>query len=66
MRGGGSWGRIRYENSEGQDNEQKYVVVSGGEQEEPLESPRHQGCEKIPGPNGHDISQNIQQSGDRT
>ena len=34
----------------------------GGE----LESPRHQGCEGLPGPNGEDISQNTQERGDRT
>ena len=33
---------------------------------DPLESPRYQGCEKLPGPSGDDLSQNAQQWGDGT
>ena len=33
---------------------------------EPLESPRDLGCERLPGLNGDDLSQNAQQWGDGT
>jgi hypothetical protein len=33
---------------------------------EPLRSPRHQECERLPTPNGDDLSQNAQQWGDET
>jgi hypothetical protein len=39
-------------------NTYKYAAV--WEAEEPLESPKYQGCDRLPGPNGDDLSQNAQ------
>ena len=55
-------GRIRYggrqeRKPKGQDNVWKYAAV---------ESPRDLGCERLPGLNGDDLSQNAQQWGEGT
>ena len=46
-------------NTEGLEN-QKYSATWSGGREEPLECPRHQGCESFPGPNWDHISWNAQ------
>ena len=47
-------------------NESKYAKVGARGLGEPLESPRDLGCERLPGLNGDDLSQNAQQWGDGT
>lgn len=59
---GGGQGR----NPEGQENEQKYTalwgVVGAGRTSR---NPRHQGCERLSGPNRMTLAKNAQQWGDR-
>ena len=47
----------------GQENEWKYTVAGCERQEDPLESPRDLGREKLPGFNGDGLNLNAQQSG---
>jgi hypothetical protein len=46
------------ENPKGQDNEYKYAAVWGKGRGEPLESLRHQECERFPEPSGKVLIQN--------
>ena len=58
--------RIRYKGRQErsqEENEWKYAAVGVMEYGEPLESPRDLGCERLPGFNGDDLSQNAQQWG---
>ena len=49
-----------------QENESKYAAVGARREEEPLESLRNLGCERLSGLNGDDIRQSAQQWGDGT
>ena len=68
MRGEGEGGRIRHgKRQERRRSGLKINIYSsvgvGKTGVKPLESPRYQGCERLPGPSGDDISLNVQQQG---